>query len=113
MRAVINNNKFFKFTAQSHDFFFATSRRQDTGARMGDAQENEHQLWVNLSSLGDGNIFAILPQLMKKMLDVGDGGIFADDEPYDLVLPSDDTWQTKIYYKLVEQQRMADALEQK
>ncbi|KAJ3641305.1 hypothetical protein Zmor_027817 [Zophobas morio] len=79
---------------------------------MGDAQESEHQLWVNLSSLGDGNIFAILPQLMRKMLDVEGGGMFRDEEPYDFVLPSDDEWQTKIYYKLVEKQRIADALEQ-
>jgi hypothetical protein len=113
MRAVINNNKFFKFTAQSHDFFFATSRRQDTGARMGDAQENEHQLWVNLSSLGDGNIFAILPQLMKKMLDVGDGGIFADDEPYDLVLPAMTPGKPRSTTSWWSRQRMADALEQK
>lgn len=79
---------------------------------MSDApQKNEHQLWVNLSSLGDGNIFALLPQLTKKMLD-SENGCFNSDEPYDLVLPSDDEWQTKIYYKLVEKQRIADAAEQ-
>lgn len=76
------------------------------GTRMGDAQ---HQLWVNFSALGEGNnsIFAILPQIMEQMVNVE-----SDEEPYDLVLPSDDAWQTKIYYKLVEKQRIADALEQ-
>lgn len=29
-----------------------------------------------------------------------------DEELYDLILPSDHTWQTKIYYKLVEKQRL-------
>lgn len=78
---------------------------------MADAQPNEHQLWVNLSSLGEGSIFSALPDLMKKMLDA-DQETAADAEPYDLILPSDDTWQTKIYYKLVEKQRMADAADE-
>lgn len=78
---------------------------------MADTQSNEHQLWVNLSSLGDGSIFSALPDLMKKMLDA-DQAIAADAEPYDLILPSDDTWQTKIYYKLVEKQRIADAADE-
>lgn len=78
---------------------------------MADTQSNEHQLWVNLSSLGDGSIFSALPDLMKKMLEADQESAVAA-EPYDLILPSDDTWQTKIYYKLVEKQRIADAAEE-
>nr|XP_015839699.1 PREDICTED: uncharacterized protein LOC659893 isoform X2 [Tribolium castaneum] len=72
------------------------------GARM-----EQHQLWVNFSSLNEGNLSAaVLPRLMAEMVD----GVFGE-EPFDLVLPSDDVWQTKIYYKLVEKQRLEDASE--
>lgn len=66
-----------------------------------------NKLWVNLSALGEGNFFAVLPQLMKQMLseDVNN----TDDDFIDIVLPSNDAWQTKIYYQLVEKQRLADS----
>ncbi|XP_076252212.1 uncharacterized protein LOC143191222 isoform X1 [Rhynchophorus ferrugineus] len=70
------------------------------------ASPRDHQLWVNLSSLGEGNIFATLPMIVKKFLLDGTGDM--DEEFYDLILPSDNEWQTKIYYKLVEKQRMME-----
>lgn len=65
------------------------------------------KLWVNLSALADGNVLAVLPQLMKQMLsdDMGD----TEDDFVDVILPSDDAWQTKIYYNLVEKQRLYDS----
>ncbi|CAG9859365.1 unnamed protein product [Phyllotreta striolata] len=63
-------------------------------------------LWVNLSSLGDGNIFAVLPQIIKQMMN--DSLTMAVDDFDDVVLPSDETWRTKIYYQLVEKQRQID-----
>lgn len=67
------------------------------------------KLWVSLSALGDGNIFAVLPQLMKEMLteDMGD-----TKDVIDVILPSNDAWQAKIYYKLVERQRLSDNKEE-
>lgn len=65
------------------------------------------KLWVNLSALGDGNVFAVLPQLMRQMLSDDMGN--TDDNFVDVILPSDDAWQTKIYYKLVEKQRLTDS----
>lgn len=67
------------------------------------------KLWVNLSSMGEGNIFAVLPQLMKQMLSEDMFNI--EEEFVDVILPSNDAWQTKIYYKLVEKQRMIDSKE--
>lgn len=71
------------------------------------SSEEDHRLWVSLSSLGEGNVFAVLPQLLQRMLDEQD--MQPEDGFQDVVLPSDDAWQTKIYYKLVEKQRMADS----
>lgn len=65
------------------------------------------KLWVNLSSMSEGNIFAVLPQLMKQML--SDDMFNIDDNFVDVILPSNDAWQTKIYYKLVEKQRLIDS----
>ncbi|KAG5898477.1 hypothetical protein JTB14_015481 [Gonioctena quinquepunctata] len=67
----------------------------------------DHKLWVSLSALGDGNVFAILPQLMKQMLSDGMGE--TEEDFADVILPSDNAWQTKIYYQLVEKQRLVDA----
>nr|XP_023020678.1 uncharacterized protein LOC111509210 [Leptinotarsa decemlineata] len=67
----------------------------------------DHKLWVSLSALGDGNVFAVLPQLMKQML--SDEMCDTEEDFADVILPSDNTWQTKIYYQLVEKQRMVDA----
>lgn len=70
----------------------------------------DHKLWVSLSSLGEGNVFAVLPQLLQQMFDEEEEAM--DDtgpEFQGVILPSDDAWQTKIYYKLVERQRVADA----
>ncbi|KAJ8984877.1 hypothetical protein NQ317_002717, partial [Molorchus minor] len=75
------------------------------GAVEGDG--GDHRLWVNLSALGEGNIFAVLPQLMKDMLS-DDAADDVDDGFFDVVLPSDKEWQKKIYFKLVEKQRLAD-----
>lgn len=63
-------------------------------------------LWVNLSSLGEGNIFEVLPQIMKQMM--AESMIATIDDFNDVILPSDETWQTKIYYQLVEKQRQVD-----
>ncbi|CAH0552622.1 unnamed protein product [Brassicogethes aeneus] len=68
---------------------------------------SDHQLWVNLSALGDGNVFGLLPDLMKRMLSDCDTSD-VDDEYCDVILPSDDEWRTKVYYKLVERQRLMD-----
>lgn len=65
------------------------------------------KLWVNLSSMGNGNIFAVLPQLMKQIL--SDDMFVIDDNFVDIILPSNDAWQAKIYYKLIEKQRLLDS----
>ncbi|XP_060524217.1 uncharacterized protein LOC132700728 isoform X2 [Cylas formicarius] len=67
----------------------------------------EHQLWVNLTSTGAINVFSQLPSLLQTyLLEVVDE---MENEFFDLILPSDNAWQTKIYYKLVEKQRLADS----
>lgn len=68
---------------------------------------NEHQLWVNLSSLGDGNVFAYLSKLMEQLLSDEYGGE-EGNENYDLVFPSDEAWKTKIYLKMLAKQRMME-----
>lgn len=65
------------------------------------------KLWVNLSSMGNGNIFAVLPQLMKQIL--SDDMFDIDDNFVNIILPSNDAWQAKIYYKLIETQRLLDS----
>lgn len=71
----------------------------------------QHQLWLTLSALGDGNIFAVLPELIENMLysDISlvSAGI---PESFSIVFPSDSKWQNKIYLQLVEKQRQQDAL---
>ncbi|KAK4883650.1 hypothetical protein RN001_006969 [Aquatica leii] len=69
---------------------------------------NEHQLLINLSSAGDGNIFSQLPEILNKMLApevlVGEG---LEDE-FNMVLPSDYNWRMKIYFKLLKKIRDND-----
>ncbi|XP_019865526.1 uncharacterized protein LOC109594730 isoform X2 [Aethina tumida] len=72
----------------------------------------DHQLWVSLNALGEGNVFEALPDIMKNMMaecELND----VDGEFFDVVLPSDDEWKTKIYYKLVEKQRLMDNCDEK
>ncbi|XP_050509383.1 uncharacterized protein LOC126886472 isoform X3 [Diabrotica virgifera virgifera] len=72
-------------------------------------ETTDHTLWVNLSSLGDGNVFAVLPRLMEQMFS---DNLIDDIEDFtDVILPSDATWQAKIYYQLVEKQRQNDEFE--
>lgn len=68
---------------------------------------NEHQLWISLSSLGDGNVFAYLPKLMEKLIadKLVEDGL---EDNYDLVFPSDETWRTKIYLKMLAKQRLVE-----
>lgn len=51
------------------------------------------------------NFFKCLQLLKQYLLD---GAEEMDNGSFDIILPSDNTWQTKIYYKLVEKQRMID-----
>lgn len=65
-----------------------------------------NELWVNLSSLGEGNVFAQWPEILKKMLNseqIGEG--LTDDFNFDYTLPSNLQWRTKIYLKLLAKQR--------
>lgn len=77
---------------------------------MGDALDQDpstDRLWVRLSALGEGNVFAVLPELFRKM--ITQDALKAATEPLDMIFPSDEQWKEKIYYRLVEQQRKADA----
>lgn len=80
---------------------------------MEEFSNNEHQLWVSLSALAGGNVFAVLPQLMRNMFNES-ASILDEyqDDNIDIILPSDYDWQTKIYYKLVEKQRQCDGIDQ-
>lgn len=74
--------------------------------KMGEYQEipNEHQLWVNLSSLDEGNLFSQLPRLISKMFEVNVTD--ENDEPvdeFDFTLASDYTWRIKIYLQMLEE----------
>ncbi|XP_066259215.1 uncharacterized protein [Euwallacea similis] len=74
-----------------------------------DSSSRDHQLWVNLSStLGEGtNIFAdIWTTVLEHYFPDEDDEM--DDESFELTLPSDNAWQAKIYYKLVEKQRLLE-----
>ncbi|KAK9731143.1 hypothetical protein QE152_g13903 [Popillia japonica] len=67
---------------------------------------NENQLWFNLSALAESNLSGVLPRLIQEMLSSG-SPYFNDDENFEITLPSDFEWRTKIYYKLLERQRMS------
>nr|XP_022919919.1 uncharacterized protein LOC111428573 isoform X2 [Onthophagus taurus] len=79
----------------------------DQGMEIG----NEHQLWVNLSSLTEGNIGGVLPKLIQEML----GNIEnenVEQELFEITLPSDDEWRNKMYQKLLLKQKLAMSMDQ-
>lgn len=64
----------------------------------------EHQLWVNLSSLGEGNVFALLPQMLKKMV----AEIECKQEWtqfFKVTLPSDFDWRTTVYFRMLDKKK--------
>ncbi|GJQ86999.1 hypothetical protein Trydic_g12582 [Trypoxylus dichotomus] len=72
---------------------------------------NEHQLWVNLSALTEGNLSGMLPRLIKEML--GSDPFIRDDlDNFEITLPSDFEWRTKVYYRLLEKQRLSQSMEE-
>lgn len=65
-----------------------------------------NELWVNLSSLGEGNLFTQWPEILKNMLSseqIGEDS--SEDFNFDYTLPSNLQWRTKIYLKLLAKQR--------
>lgn len=72
-----------------------------------DKVNDQNQLWVNISSLGEGNVFAQLPNILKEMLgtDLNDAEL---DENFEITLPSNYEWKTKLYVKLLAKQKATE-----
>lgn len=72
-----------------------------------DQLDDQNQLWVNISSLGAGNVFALLPDILKEMLgsDLNDTDL---DESFQITLPSNYEWRLKNYLKLLGKQKARD-----
>lgn len=65
----------------------------------------------NLFYVSRANIFSIYPNILKKIVD-------AEEEEYSpeksvTTLPSDFEWQLKCYFRLLEQQKKINSLENK
>lgn len=68
---------------------------------------NEHQLWVNLSAIAEGNLSGVLPRLIREMLGSELAGRPLFEDGFEMTLPSDFEWRTKVYYRLLERQRLS------
>lgn len=68
------------------------------------ASAGEHQLWVNLSSLGEGNVFAYLNKIMERL--IAENPSYQSEDKLEVTLPSDYEWRTKIYLKLLAKRRL-------
>lgn len=69
-----------------------------------------NQLWVHLSGLAEGNIFAIYPRILEEIFRQEEQ-LREEDQHLDLetlVLPSDMEFRLKIYFRLVEKQKKLD-----
>lgn len=71
---------------------------------------DSNALWLALSDFGDGNIFAIYPKLLAKLLLEEEASREPGDtsEAEKLVLPSDTEWRLQQYFFLVELQKSLD-----
>lgn len=72
--------------------------------------EDTNQLWVHLSGLADGNIFAIYPKILEEIFlqEEQSRGDIHRQEIENTTLPSDMEWRLKVYFQLVEKQREMD-----
>lgn len=65
----------------------------------------------NLFYVSRANIFDIYPKILKKMI-VLDDMAYSPDKNF-IALPSDFEWQLKCYFRLLEQQKKINSLENK
>lgn len=65
----------------------------------------------NLFYVSRANIFSIYPKILKKMIVLDD--MAYNPEKMNIALPSDFDWQLKCYFRLLEQQKKLNALENK
>lgn len=65
----------------------------------------------NLFYVSRANIFSIYPKILQKMIILDD--ISYSPEKAIVVLPSDFEWQLKCYFRLLEQQKKINSLENK
>lgn len=65
----------------------------------------------NLFYVSRANIFSIYPSILKKMVIVDD--MAYNPEKSFVALPSDFEWQLKCYFRLLEQQKRLNALDNK
>lgn len=63
----------------------------------------------NLFYVSRANIFSIYPKILKKMVVIDDMAYSPDKNV--IALPSDFDWQLKCYFRLLEQQKRLNALE--
>ncbi|GLV44069.1 uncharacterized protein CBL_12635 [Carabus blaptoides fortunei] len=63
-----------------------------------------NRLWVHVSCFGEGNLFAVYPRILAAML-AGARESSKGPPDFEILLPSDAEWKTKIYFQLVEKQR--------
>lgn len=74
-----------------------------------DQVNDQNQLWVNISSLSEGNVFALLPNILREMLgtDLNDTEL---DENFQITLPSNYEWRSKNYIKLLDKQKAKEKI---
>ena len=67
----------------------------------------------NLLFVSRANIFSIYPKILKKLLIIDDMGYSSTSEKNIILLPSDFEWQIKMYFRLLEQQKKINSVENK
>jgi hypothetical protein len=65
----------------------------------------------NLFYVSRANIFSIYPNILKKIVAIDDAAY--NPEKNLIVLPSDFEWQLKCYFRLLEQQKKLNSLDNK
>lgn len=65
----------------------------------------------NLFYVSRANIFTIYPEILKKIVVIDDMA-YTPEKNY-IALPSDFDWQLKCYFRLLEQQKKLNALDNK
>lgn len=65
----------------------------------------------NLFYVSRAGIFSIYPSILQKMV-VADDSAYSPDKNY-IALPSDFEWQLKCYFRLLEQQKKLNSLDNK
>ena len=75
------------------------------GDETSETENNEtHQMWVNLNSVTEGNLIGVLPEKLKGMF-MDDRDVIDLNDTHVITLPSDFEWKTKMYFRLLEEQR--------